>query len=106
MIKNVQVLFYVDEDGDDLMFFREAANVLDFELKLFNSVEKLMLALKDPEANRPQDPKVIWHNQLLLLTSNDRIFQRFMRKFLLKISDNYLIVIYIECYLLWYKVIY
>lgn len=50
-MKNDQVLFYVDDDGDDLKFFGEAASELDFEVKLFNSGEKLMSALKNPKAN-------------------------------------------------------
>jgi CheY-like chemotaxis protein len=48
-LKTGPVLFYVDDDEDDLMIFGDAAKELGVVVRLFNSGEKLLEALESPD---------------------------------------------------------
>lgn len=55
MVKN-PLLFYVDDDSDDLMIFEDAANEIGANVKLFNNGDKLLQALN----SLPAEPSMIF----------------------------------------------
>jgi response regulator RpfG family c-di-GMP phosphodiesterase len=55
-LKDIVTLFYVDDDEDDLSFFKQAINELGQQVHLFNLGDDLIKALDDP----PPFPSIVF----------------------------------------------
>ena len=51
MMTKKLMLYYADDDSDDLLIFSEVASALGAEVKLFNNGEKLLGAMLDKNVN-------------------------------------------------------